>query len=215
MPKRTFSGRNVNRARNNNVTNVLLSKWPKNTSKLFRSTGADWLMARPKVKGKNAIHPMLLHAGAEFLKTMPDGMYVRLEPKSGIADAICIECCSSLQNLYDKRSRYMSTTSSLVLKCPKQWLNEPLHRNKKRYEYVDELCKLGKLIESDLNFSIRYLRILYVLPRKLYDKWMEHGVPAGHEFFLPQESLTAFNGPSMQEFLARLSPNQQFYTKRH
>lgn len=186
---------------------ILRNKWPRKTTKLFRSSGPPWLRAQPK--SGFATTPRLFNAGSESLATQPDGMWINLLFEKEIADVMCIEICGSRQNFFDKRSRYMPTTNSLHLCCDAAWLKEPIYQNQKRYECLD-------LNPDDIAptyyFSIRFLRVLYVLESSLYQAWMAHGVPAGHEFFIKQSSLASFAAPTMQSFLKRMNPDQQFYT---
>lgn len=187
-----------------------LLAWPTRTTELFRSDSDNpWLRAQPKRSQDRAVTPRLFSAGAERLATQPDGMWVLLNFEAEIADVICIEVCGTGQNLNDKRSRFMPTTNALHLKCSKAWLCEPLTAAKLRCEYlgIDEAE-----ITDDYYFAIRFLRVLYALPRDLYRDWRKYGVPAGYEFFMRASSLRTFNSPAMQDFLRRMSPDQHFYS---
>ncbi|MFC7551689.1 hypothetical protein ACFQU7_04300 [Pseudoroseomonas wenyumeiae] len=58
---------------------------------------------------------------------MPDGLWLHFSPDPADAwcDILCIEACSTLQNLLDKRSRFAPSTTSLLAVCPVPWLTAP------------------------------------------------------------------------------------------
>jgi hypothetical protein len=104
---------------------AILCKWPSRTKKLWRppENKGFWLAALPKV-GK-ATCPTILSPGAGAFRTQPDGLWAYIRPnKSMFADVVSIEVCGTMQNVNDKRSRYMAASHSLVLLCPLPWLLE-------------------------------------------------------------------------------------------
>ena len=82
-----------------------------------------WLRGRPSDLADCA-HPFLKLPGSNRLRTLPDGLWLHFSPSPAdpYVDVICIEACSSVQNLLDKRSRFAPSTSSLLAFCPVPWL---------------------------------------------------------------------------------------------
>ena len=60
---------------------------------------------------------------------------------------------------------------------------------------------------------VRHLRVLYALPKRLYETWCRQHTPTGYEFFCPHSSLDSYSSKKMQTFLAQLSIAAQFYTR--
>ena len=141
--------------------------------------------------------------------TRPDGMWFRVCSDDEAVDVICIEICGTLQNLWDKRSRYIPTISAIVLEIEWSWLHEKIYKNLNR----KQKSGIG-LNESSkqLKLGVRYLRVIFALTTEDYNKFRKDGVPAGHEYFLKHSSLASFSSPKMQEFLRRLAPMSHFYS---
>ena len=157
---------------------AVLKSWPTFTKELFRgSEKKPWLQAQPKADDKQATTPCLLIAGSNALSTRPDGMWFRLVRERQAADVFCVEVCGSLQNLQDKRSRYVAVTSALVLWCAHRWWNEQISTNIARWQ------KSGVFEEGpdgDTISPIRYMKVLYALPDIEYNNFKDNGVAGGH-----------------------------------
>jgi hypothetical protein len=129
------------------------------------------------------------------------------------ADVIVVEVCGSIQNLNDKRSRYLPASHSIVLTCPIEWLLEetPIHGGGRAQRWR-AMRTLGKP-RTDLTVPIRHLRVLYALPNNLYDKWIPNHVPTGYEFCCTHKSLKGHNSQKMQKFLRQMSIGSCFLTQ--
>ncbi len=94
----------------------ILKKWPMRTSKLWPPPGGKgfWLQGQPN-RGA-AAGPRLSSPGAKLFNTQPDGLWLHFSD-SDSCDAVVIEVCGTIQNLNDKRSRYIPASHSLVVRC--------------------------------------------------------------------------------------------------
>ncbi|MFZ0707324.1 MAG: hypothetical protein WAM71_17120 [Candidatus Korobacteraceae bacterium] len=189
-----------------------LLKWPARTKQLWTAPGGSgfWIRAQP-TDGK-AKYPTLASPGAKLFTTQPDGLWVHFNDYV-CCDLIAIEVCGTVQNLNDKRSRYIPASHSLVLKYSRKWLEETVSvqkgGKKARWEAA---ASLGNSPQSDGEIPIRYLRVLYALPQNEYHEWCAVHTPTGYEFFLSHNSLKSYNSPKFQEFLRQMSPASKFYT---
>jgi hypothetical protein len=129
-------------------------------------------------------------------------------------DVVVVEVCGTVQNLNDKRSRYIPASHSVVLNCSMAWLKESIPIQKGR------LCprwkasvSFGNAPRADASVPVRHLRVLYALPNDIYDKWVPEHTPTGYEFFCPHSSLDSYNNQRMQQFLRQMSIASQFYIK--
>jgi hypothetical protein len=195
----------------------VLLKWPKRTKTLWRTPKniGYWIQAQPVTTGTS---PTLILPGAKNYKSQPDGLWVYFHDLNFV-DIICVEVCNSIQNLNDKRSRYISTASTILLKCPTDWFygminveKENRENKKTRWEasgvisHVDENVKEYKL-------PIRTIRVLYALKDKDYPDWRDQNVPMAHEYLCSQNSLKSFNSKVFKDFLSQLSISRHSYTK--
>lgn len=191
--------------------------WPTCTAKWGVSKNGDyWIRCRPSdsVTDRRPL-PILRSPGARRFKTQPDGMWAYFHG-SEFVDVLAVEHCGSIQNLNDKRSRYMSIGTSLLLEAPNAWLHRELARpnggRMPRYEacgtFTDMPLKKGKL-----DVPIRFLRVLFLIPDGKYADWMANSVPAGHEFFMKHRSLKTATSQDTQQFLARMSFQAHFRTR--
>ncbi len=126
---------------------------------------------------------------------------------------MAIEVCLTVQNLNDKRSRYIPASHSLVLPCSRKWLIEPIKLQKgglkPRWKASGSITKEP----GDVSFPIRHLRVLYALPNDVYKTWGPSHTPAGYEYFCRHSSLNTYWSKKMQTFLGRMSVDSQFYTR--
>lgn len=187
----------------------ILRRWPRRIGALWpQPQGGYWLRALPK--NANATHPTLSAPGANQFKTQPDGMYLYL--RDDYADAVCIEVCGTIQNLNDKRSRYMPSCQSLVVRSPKDWLLGPLRIQRGTTTSMWLACDtLQGAPTCDHLVPIRYLSVLYALPNRVFDVWAPRHTPSGHEFFCKHSALDSYNAQPMQDFLGRMSLGSHFY----
>jgi hypothetical protein len=190
----------------------ILLGWPRRANSLWKPPmdGGYWMRAQPK--DGSAPAPIIRAPGSSSFSTQPDGMWMCLCAKK-YCDVVAIEVCGTIQNLNDKRSRYLATNSSLLVCCQIGWLSEKIATNgggeKRRYE---ALGSFGAESTFDVSLPIRFMRVLYAIPGRQYDKWCANHVPTGYKFFCKHSSLSAYNGQKMQAFLRQMSIKSQFYT---
>lgn len=194
----------------------ILRKWPRVGRKLW-STPADrgaWVRAQPGETGSSISGPRLKSPGAERFKTQPDGLWIHLH---GIeyCDAIAVEVCGTVQNLNDKRARYMPTTGSLLVEVDLPWANDPV-RTRGRGGPARPLWKAAGLDSAEQSqlpaaIPVRHLRVLYALPDAKYREWIPSHTATGYEYFVPHSSLGSYNSQQMQRFLRQLSVTAHVY----
>ncbi len=187
----------------------IMRRWPAASKVLWGNTAQrPWLRAQPKSENSEATTPCLKTAGSSALVTRPDGMWFRVCSDDESVDVLCIEVCGTLQNLSDKRARYMPTTSATIVEVEQRWWQENIYRRMNRHQ------KSGIGREADnkpMKLAVRNLKVIFVLPKEAYENFFTNGVPGGHEFFLEHSSLASFSSPKMQDFLRRLAPSAHFY----
>lgn len=192
---------------------TFLLKWPGRTKSVWPAPKGVgfWVRAQP-VPGK-VPGPKISSPGAKLFKTQPDGLWVHFA-NCDYCDVVVIEVCGTVQNLNDKRSRYIPSSHSLVLTCPIRWLHEDVivQRGAKSPRWK-ATASITSAPTSELIVPIRHLRVLYALPNTVYSDWSANHTPTGYEFFAPHSSLDSYNSPKMQKFLRQMSIESQFYTK--
>lgn len=192
---------------------ILLS-WPKRSADLWPPPGGSgfWLQGQPRSATEPG--PKLSAPGATMFRTQPDGMWVFFHDWRS-CDVVVVEVCGTIQNLNDKRSRYIPASHSLVLTCSPDWLREEIPTKGRgrisRWKASGNLKSPNKGRTLDYVAAVRHLRILYALPNKLYHDWCAEHVPTGYEFYCPHSSLDSYNSQKMQGFLRQLSIASQFY----
>lgn len=190
---------------------VLFLRWPSSTAELWKPPNnfGKWIRGQPS--GGGAAGPRLWSPGASLFSTQPDGLFVYFRALDW-CDVVAIEVCGSIQNLNDKRSRYIPSGHSLLLKVNEGWMQEFLGisggGSRSRWEVVGTFSTEPV---GDLSLPVRYLRVLYALPNDLYKKWASNHIPAGHEYFCPHSSLGSYGSQKMQSFLKRMSFMSHFY----
>ncbi len=173
-----------------------------------------WLRGRP---GDPAVasHPFLKLPGSNRLRTLPDGLWLHFSPDRSepYCDILCIEACASIQNLFDKRSRFAPSTSSLLAFCPVPWLLAPTQPGDPTPRW--RLIRLLRGAPTEpLVLPVRDIRVLYGLKTRHYEGFARRQVPHPHEYFCPMEALTAERGhedPAMRALLARASAAASFF----
>jgi hypothetical protein len=192
---------------------ILLETWPRRTDSLWPCPRGDgyWMRVQPPESATKA--PRIHSPGAKLFATQPDGLWIYLW-KREFCDVVAFEVCGSVQNLNDKRSRYIPSSHSLVVSLTSAWLAEPITvqsgGNRKRHDAFETF---GKLPKRDIQVPIRHLRIMYALPDSKYDSWCLNHTPTGYEYFCPHSSLNSYSSQKMQSFLAQMSILNQFYKR--
>ncbi len=164
-----------------------------------------WIRARPGLR--SPVMPYFLSPGAKLFKTQPDGLWLYFSHE-GWVDAICIEHCSSIQNLNDKRSRYMPTLNSLLVNVKRTWLQGVIgikHGGQAERWAATRTMTKPDFTKTEFDFPVRHLRVLYALRAKDYSRWIPNHVTTGYEFFCSHDSLNTYNSPSTRRFLERMS----------
>ena len=192
-----------------------LRKWPQRPPGVVASTKqpGTWLRGRP---GDTAVaaHPFLKLPGSDRLRTLPDGMWLHFSPSAvdPYVDILCIEACSSFQNLLDKRSRFAPSTSSLLAVCPVPWLLAPLQANDPTPRW-----RLIRMLQAEpaqpLSLPVRDIRVVFGLKARHYEGFARTQVAQAHEFFCPMDALTAEHGhedPDMRALMSRASASANF-----
>lgn len=188
---------------------TILLTWPAWSDKLWpppAGTG-NWLRARPNTK-RSA--PILSSPGAKLFTTQPDALWLYFG-NDGFCDAVAIEVCGTVQNLNDKRSRYMPSSHSLMVSIGKGWFGQDISYKKgkkKRWELTGAHTAAPS---ADQCLPIRHLRVLYSLPNALYASWCSNHTPTGFEYYCPHSSLDSYTSQTMQQFLRQMSIQSQFY----
>lgn len=192
----------------------LLVSWPTVTTALWAPPGGTgkWIQAQPPDGLRST--PKIYAPGSTLFSTQPDGMWLHF---NGLVscDVMVIEVCGSTQNLGDKRSRYMPTTQSLVVRVPRHWADSPISAGqggqvRPRREHAQSLPSFSA---DHVDVPIRALRVLYALPNDIYATWTVQHSPAGHEYFMPHSALATYGNRKTQTFLKSMSPTKQFHTE--
>ena len=192
-----------------------LRRWPQSPpgTPVNSKQQGTWLRGRPG-EALSSCHPFLKLPGSNRLRTLPDGLWLHFSPDRAdpYADILCIEACSSLQNLLDKRSRFAPTTGSLLAVCPVPWLLASVQPGDPTPRW-----KLIRLIRTEpdepLALPVRDVRVLYGLKTRHYDGFARSQTPQAHEYFCPMDALTAEDGqdnPAMRALIARASASANF-----
>ena len=192
-----------------------LRTWPQRPPGTMRSTKQPgvWLRGRP---GEKSAQPFLKLPGTSTYRTLPDGLWLHFSPDRAepYVDILCIEACSSIPNLQDKRARFAPSTTSLLVVCPLRWLLDPVDA----YDPTQR-WRLIRLLRAEptegLVLPVRDVRVLYGLKDRDYEGFAKHQMPQPHEYFCPMGALTAERGhehPDMTALIARASAMTNFMT---
>lgn len=178
-----------------------------------------WIRCRPSdAKTDKRPLPTLCLPGANLFQTQPDGMWIYFRGTSCV-DVLAIEVCGTMQNLSDKRSRFLSTGTGLMLAVPATWLHRPIALKKgakaSQTRAQASGCLQGAVLpkKGKMHIPVRFLRVLFVIPDTKYKSWMANHVPAGHEFFIKHNSLKSMNSKPGQKFLGAMTFQAHFCTR--
>jgi len=192
-----------------------LKKWPQRPPGVTtnRKQPGTWLKGRPGDPSLSS-HPFLKIPGSNRMRTLPDGMWLHFGPTADdpYVDILCIEACSTLTNLLDKRSRFAPSVSSLVAVCPVDWLLCPAQENDPtpRWKLIGHLTAEPT---TPLVLPVRDARVRFGLERRHYDNFAASQIAQPHELFCPMEALIADRGhesPAMHALIHRASVMSNF-----
>jgi len=193
---------------------VQLRKWPQHPPGLWNRPGQRgiWLRGRPGDE-PGVAHPFLKYPGSNYLKTMPDGLWLMfsgdlLDP---YVDVLSIEACWNYPNFLDKRSRFAPSIQSLLAVCPLSWLLASTGPGEQpRWRQIGYLRREPT---GPLTLPVRDARVIYALRDKHYRTFAEALVPHAHEFFCPVDALIAedaYQMPAMRRLLERITAAANF-----
>jgi hypothetical protein len=197
------------------IVRARLRTWPQHPPGVLPSPKqpGTWLRARPG-EANGSAQPFLKLPGSSTFRTLPDGMWLHFgtDPSDPWCDILCIEACSSLPNLLDKRSRFAPSTTSTLACCPLSWLMEQVQPNDPTPRW-----KLIRVLSAEptgaLILPVRDVRVVYGLRARHYVGFARTQIPQPHEYYCPMEVLTAVDGsrnPAMQALLGRASAAANF-----
>lgn len=192
-----------------------LDRWPQRPPGIEPSLKqpGTWLKARPDTTS-NVNQPYLKFPGSKQLKTLPDGLYLHFSPRPDepYVDILCIEACSTYQNLLDKRSRFAPSTGSLLAVCPVDWLMQPISQGSTipRWRLIRTITHEPRV---PLVLPVRDARVLFALRPQQYLGFVSSQTAHAHEFYCPMEVLTEDDGPqnpALRALMARASAAANF-----
>ena len=193
---------------------ILRESWPTQTNDLWPAPGGSGFWIKGQPRNHMGSGPTLSAPRATSFRTQPDGMWVFFHDWRS-CDVVAVEVCGTVQNLNDKRSRYIPSSHGLTLSVDPEWLREEIavrgRGRKTRWKASGNLKSPGKGRRDHYSVAVRHLRVLYALPNDLYHRWCSQHAPAGYEYFCPHSSLKSINNKKMRDFLKRLSIDAQFY----
>ncbi len=197
------------------LVRMQLKKWPQQPPGVVSSPKqpGTWLRGRPGDPSV-AAHPFLKVPGSNRLRTLPDGLWLHFSPSAAdpYVDILCIEACSSLSNLLDKRSRFAPSTTSLLAFCPVPWLLAPVQAGDPTPRW-----RLIRMLKEEptqpLVLPVRDVRVVFGLKSRHYEGFARSQVPQAHEYFCPMEALIAersHEDPDMRALISRASATANF-----
>lgn len=199
------------------IVRMRLRQWPQCPPGLEqrRSTKDGWLRGRPVERTDHCL-PFLKLPGSNRLRTLPDGLWLNFggTPGDAYVDIFAIEACGSVDNFFDKRSRFAPSTHSMLAVCPVPWLVAPVASNDPTPRW-----RVTGLLRHEptqaLVLPVRDIRVLYALKARHYEGFVKSQVPHAHEYFVPMDALVAdqaHENPALQELVSRASAAANFLT---
>ncbi|WP_431284247.1 hypothetical protein ACQW02_05395 [Humitalea sp. 24SJ18S-53] len=191
-----------------------LGQWPQRPPGSVPSAKqpGTWLRGRPDPSP--VLQPFLKYPGGTHMRTLPDGLWLHFgpDPQEPYCDILCVEACSSMTNLLDKRSRFAPNTSSLLAVCPLAWLLAPSQPD----DDVPRWRQIGLFRQEpvrNLSLPVRDIRVLYGLTPRHYRGFAANAMPHPHEYFCPIDALIDAKGeenPAMRALIERASASSSF-----
>ncbi|MCK8787463.1 hypothetical protein M0638_24130 [Roseomonas sp. NAR14] len=172
-----------------------------------------WLRGRPNA-APDIAQPFLKLPGSNRLRTLPDGLWLHFsaDRHDPYVDVLCIEACSSLQNLLDKRSRFAPSTGSLLAVCPQAWLMAPAQPDDTMPRWKQIRLLWGEPA-GPLVLPVRDVRVLFGLKAHHYDGFVRSQAPHPHEYYCKMDVLTDEHGPenpALRALIARAGTAANF-----
>jgi hypothetical protein len=200
------------------IVKARLRDWPQHPPGLLPNPNgrATWLRGRPTYD-QGTCHPFLKLPGSDRLRTLPDGLWLNFAgtPEDPFVDIFAVEACISQGNLLDKRSRFASSTHSLLAVCPVPWLLAPVIAGDPTPRWkATRVMRQEPVVPFVL--PVRDMRVLYALSNKHYEGFMKYQLPHAHEYFARMETLMALESekdPALQALLARATAAANFITE--
>lgn len=192
-----------------------LRNWPQRPPGIAcQGSGRDkWLRGRPAT-GAEYSDPFLKLPGSDQMRTLPDGLWLKFggTPVEPFVDILAVEACGSLPNLLDKRSRFATSTQSMLAVCPVPWLLGDISATQPtaRWEMTELFLHSPA---QPLVLPVRDMRVLYGLKSHHYRGFARSQIPHPHEYFVPMDLLTAENGyrdPALCALLSRATAASNF-----
>jgi hypothetical protein len=148
-------------------------KWPTRTSELWAPPVGRGYWIRGQPSSGDQAGPRLSAPGASLFRTQPDALwaYFRNITSDRFCDVVAVEVCGTVQNLNDKRSRYIPANHSVMLVCKKEWFEEEVKVHKGQQPRWKAAKTFKSAPKLDRSYPIRHLRILYALPNETYHTW--------------------------------------------
>ena len=201
------------------VVKAALRDWPQHPpgTKINPEDPNIWLRGRP-THDQDSSHPFLKLPGSDKLRTLPDGLWLKfggtcVDP---FVDILAVEACMTISNLLDKRSRFAPSTHSTLAVCPTPWLLMPVKTGDPTPRW-----KATRLLRKEPTrpfvVPVRDRRVLYALPHRHYERFKQHQLAHPHEYFMPMETLVAFDSdkdPEVCAMLAHATAAANFITER-
>lgn len=130
-------------------------------------------------------------------------MYVQLATDAVTADILAIETCGSLQNVHDKRSRFLASTGSLLLLIPARWLGG---LQQVQHGAIHERWRtFGDAVTAkpadDMRVPVARLRIFLFVPDDHLESIAEKIALEPHEYLLPHSAFRNQYHPKMKAML--------------
>ena len=198
------------------------SLWPVYAPQWFGGS-SNWVRLLPFPVTPGPRQPYLHHPGGALV-TNPDGMFGAFGEH--YVDLLILEHCSTLQNFYDKRSRYGTTHDGLLLALPKPWRDDWLGtiRGGKggKQLYFREIVELSRGLgcmgpwegrsyhpkspnsTDDWKFSVRSILCCYFLkPADLATIKLSGNLIPRHEFVTQHGRIGQINHAKFRDWLKK------------
>lgn len=204
--------------------------WPTYAAEWFGGS-SNWVRVLPFPDASGPRQPYL-HRPGGALVTNPDGMFGAFGEHH--VDLLALEHCSSLQNFYDKRSRYGASHDGLLLALPEPWRSARKAKVKGRppgnlrtFQEVVELSRGSPVLspwigrsyhpkapnaQDDWKFSVRSILCCYFLkPEDLTKVKASGNLIPRYEFVTQHGRIGQITHKDFREWLGKaLTASQTF-----